>query len=558
VLQLFAFLEVDGEEDMANIVERRGFIGSAIACIVGLFGVGRSNAGDKESVLSFAEAKQRMINYWGSSVSFHSVDCGACTCPPGSIEEGFRALYQTPASIYVVTAKKSKGGGDYLGCTMSNRYPDPGETWTRGSDLADGACTVETWNRIIRDIVRAETTGSTANEGRCQFCHRDIGAGHERYCPYYRPKRASMKHLAIVAIPLLFIAGCVLSITPAQAQDPDLSPLAAGETETESGFVQRGSYWIRNGQAYTRIWVAPVYTSTFAYGCRTSYLKSAGYYSYSRVAVARAKADVPAYGPDWKVEILKTAALRDDHRAYLEAVKALGFSSPFLASYNTYGSSSYPSLGSYGAQGSTAYGYSLKQVQEAYGTLDLNVLYQQASRLAQGSQALSRDATGDFSALVAAAGDNAARVAEIIAKARAAEIALRAAGADPSTKTTTVIQGSGTTTVPGAGPAVTPPFVQRDGTRPRMPSAPEDDTSVSKAAAFLKEVGLPRCQGCHNQGKDSKGGFDILTYPSMTLDQKKVAWKRLLSNDPTKLMPRDAKGVGYQLPVAELQRFLTN
>ncbi len=31
-------------------------------------------------------------------------------------------------------------------------------------------------------------------EGRCQFCGRDIGGGHETYCPYYTPKEdRSMK-----------------------------------------------------------------------------------------------------------------------------------------------------------------------------------------------------------------------------------------------------------------------------------------------------------------------------------------------------------------------------
>ena len=32
----------------------------------------------------------------------------------------------------------------------------PGETWTRGSDLADGKFNRETWERILRDIIRNE------------------------------------------------------------------------------------------------------------------------------------------------------------------------------------------------------------------------------------------------------------------------------------------------------------------------------------------------------------------------------------------------------------------
>jgi len=44
----------------------------------------------------------------------------------------------------------------YLGCTARCRKPRPGETWTRGSDLADGKYKEETFRRIVNDIVGYE------------------------------------------------------------------------------------------------------------------------------------------------------------------------------------------------------------------------------------------------------------------------------------------------------------------------------------------------------------------------------------------------------------------
>jgi len=61
--------------------------------------------------------------------------------------------------MYSITANNIKGGiggHSYLGCIASSRKPRAGETWTRGNDLADGDLTLETWNRILGDIVSYE------------------------------------------------------------------------------------------------------------------------------------------------------------------------------------------------------------------------------------------------------------------------------------------------------------------------------------------------------------------------------------------------------------------
>ncbi|HUU60595.1 MAG TPA: hypothetical protein VMZ50_13730, partial [Phycisphaerae bacterium] len=48
------------------------------------------------------------------------------------------------------------GKPSYLGCVMSNRAPWPGETHTRGGDLADGEFNDETLRKIAADILSKE------------------------------------------------------------------------------------------------------------------------------------------------------------------------------------------------------------------------------------------------------------------------------------------------------------------------------------------------------------------------------------------------------------------
>lgn len=44
----------------------------------------------------------------------------------------------------------------YLGCTSQERAPRPGEDWSRGSDVADGDFSRETWGRIAFRILGRE------------------------------------------------------------------------------------------------------------------------------------------------------------------------------------------------------------------------------------------------------------------------------------------------------------------------------------------------------------------------------------------------------------------
>lgn len=62
----------------------------------------------------------------------------------------------TNENRYSITARCEPHGHTYLGCIASQRKPRAGEDWTRGNDLADGKLSLDTWNKILGDIVSYE------------------------------------------------------------------------------------------------------------------------------------------------------------------------------------------------------------------------------------------------------------------------------------------------------------------------------------------------------------------------------------------------------------------
>jgi len=56
---------------------------------------------------------------------------------------------------YQIVAIEDENGG-YLGCQVSNRKYEPGETWFRGRDLPDGKFTKETLEDIKSKIIAHE------------------------------------------------------------------------------------------------------------------------------------------------------------------------------------------------------------------------------------------------------------------------------------------------------------------------------------------------------------------------------------------------------------------
>lgn len=70
-------------------------------------------------------------------------------------------FYTENYSYRIVAQRKNRKNKDeknlgYLGCQVSNRKPNTGESWTRGKDLADGTYSEQTWINILCDIVNNE------------------------------------------------------------------------------------------------------------------------------------------------------------------------------------------------------------------------------------------------------------------------------------------------------------------------------------------------------------------------------------------------------------------
>lgn len=77
----------------------------------------------------------------------------------------------TDTNRYSVRAQEhADDDNGYLGCQASSRKPRAGEDWTRGSDLADGPLSEETWHKILGDIISYEMV-------RIQFAPDESTAG---------------------------------------------------------------------------------------------------------------------------------------------------------------------------------------------------------------------------------------------------------------------------------------------------------------------------------------------------------------------------------------------
>jgi hypothetical protein len=68
-----------------------------------------------------------------------------------------RIHFFTADHVYSISIHwKDKKETSYLGCTVSTRKNRPGEIWNRGNDLPDGKYNDETWEEILRSIIRYE------------------------------------------------------------------------------------------------------------------------------------------------------------------------------------------------------------------------------------------------------------------------------------------------------------------------------------------------------------------------------------------------------------------
>jgi hypothetical protein len=98
------------------------------------------------TIAEFKEHLKYGIGKFGSALTIHVKEESATE---------LRISLYTTNNVYHINAYQTDDG-KYLGATMSRRMPNVGETHTRGSDIADGDLSLETWNDILSDIVSCE------------------------------------------------------------------------------------------------------------------------------------------------------------------------------------------------------------------------------------------------------------------------------------------------------------------------------------------------------------------------------------------------------------------
>lgn len=198
-------------------------------------------------------------------------------------------------------------------------------------------------------------------------------------------------------------------------------------------------------------------------------------------------------------------------------------------------------------QGTTVYGYS--SVSEAYGNVDLGLLYNQAARLTDQAQQLAGQAATDFQTLVQAEGQNRAEVAKIIAQGQAARDALLAAkGPAGVTQAQQFRAFTFRVTQDGTGAMKVEPVMQPGGTGPDFNLTGGGPQGL-KTSANISDVLKNRCVSCHGNQKESGG----LNFEGQITDaQQASVLERITTKDAAKVMPPPSKG---SLTVAEFNAF---
>ena len=311
------------------------------------------------------------------------------------------------------------------------------------------------------------------------------------------------------------------------------------------GYVYQDGFWMKGGQAFFR--QRQAFTVRCGFRNCTSYRYV---YSVAKVAVhASPNAQKYAYqSKGWRQGLLELRAEKDrqaaallqqqeEQKEFLEAVNALGLASDvgYGYSHGNYGSAVTYSA-PLAAQGSTLFGYDYYAQQQP--SVDLQVLYSQANRLAQSAQSLTSNATADFSALVLQESQNQEKLAEIRAKGEVVAQALKVLQEPPRQEVTVEQWG------------------EKSEASSAEETAPEADDSANLGdRAKLFAVIANRCVSCHGPSKKS-AGLDMTAFLSFDETTRQKIVKTLVAEDPDVLMPKGPGGSpGMKLPAEELRLF---
>lgn len=253
--------------------------------------------------------------------------------------------------------------------------------------------------------------------------------------------------------------------------------------------------WSIQGSLYTQAII-----TVPANGC---YQPAYQTYQYTPVIQATYIPATPAFEPGWEVAVVKALQKQNEYSVYERSIASLQTGGGNLNFSRT--------------TGSTLYMYNA--VKDPYGDYSPALAMQQTTRLAETLLSVTDRAVSGSQGIVDRDVAGRADVARILA------LGLAAAN----------VKGSSTTTI----------------TR-TMPQA-DTLTFNSRGGGWAKSA--QRCVACHS-GPDAEGGFDITTYPSLSLQQASKVLTRLTSADPQNRMPfSGSKGKyspGEALPPEEL------
>lgn len=293
-------------------------------------------------------------------------------------------------------------------------------------------------------------------------------------------------------------------------------------------YVFRDGYWWCHGVPHTRTrhWFPGT-------GCSPGYW----YYQYHPVRHVSVH-NITYRDPDWRVKLLELKKDQQEQAAFLQAIREFGLTSPspLPVAFALSGTLSY------GTSGATLYSYggTYNGYAAPVSTLDLNLLYQQASQLVAGAQRLAGEGNKGFQELIGQEGAQRARIEEIRARGQAAQQIIAALALPPTAE----MKSFSFKVAPSGG------------------LVPDNTHVPADARAALleqwKALAVAKCRKCHSHEKAS-GGFNVELYPDMTVEQKQRVIQTLTTLDENKRMPRnETGGAAPPLTPEELRLFLLN
>lgn len=282
------------------------------------------------------------------------------------------------------------------------------------------------------------------------------------------------------------------------------------------GYTYNDGYWWRGEDAYTlrRTRVYRGYGSC-SYYYRNSFYKVPVIVKEKPVYREKTVEKISYKDPDWREKALELAKDRDEQKAFLEVMKALGYNGEAAPGYNPQAANSFR----YGLtqteyayapkQGNSVFGYGVRDLSELYSNLDVNVAFQQASRAQQAAQQTAEKGLGGMLAAIEKQNEGK----NYYVKAQAVQAILNALDTEQRVTKTKIDYSGPAANLPGA----------------------------TVSASGLQAVMRQHCFKCHSPSGENgvlgrksglfPQGVDLTQYASYSPDQKKRVVETVVSGE---------------------------